>query len=432
MNRKIILACILLGINLTITAISTLYASNTGPLTAISTDLANHESLNAVTSNTPKCTTTTVHSSEETIIPNVTVSSVRTQASNRNYYNAYQHINFPTSDATMFSGQVTNLIPETPNITQDITPQFEDVQSNTAITVSSAKNTIEKISNNEFSTCLFTTDESEIVHIDIAPKEHVDANIEKNIQNKNVSISSEENTSKFGNFLNNISQHQNTNDKNSVNNFNNINIKLNIRITNPHTESPTTTETTSTVESNTSADLATTTETTSTVESITSADLVTTSETTSTVVPATPTELQEKDAILLPAKTGSIIVPVKVAPATQDCIDTYDIVRDNKLFSTNENILLFGHDSKSFRCLYNLKEGDQIVLWSDYIPKTYTIAQNTCGNLNNYETDILDDNKNSLLYNDMGANCLRLITCEADLFLRYNRRVVIAIADDSV
>ena len=429
MKRKKILAlCILLGIVPAVPASNIMYANNSGPETAISKDLSHHESLNAVTSNTKKYTiTTTVHSTEDSIMPSVTVSSVPPKASDRNSSNAYQLTNFPTSDATTISGQNTKFVPETPIITEAIT-QFGNVQSNAA--TSPATKIIEKISYNGNSTPLYETDESEVVPVEIAPKEHVDSDIEKSIQDKNVSISSEKNTSISENFSKNNGQQKNTNDKDSAYKPGNFNITVNLPIQPQNTESTATSETettttseTTTTFSSTTVESATTTETTATVESST------TTEATTPVEPAIPTELQEKDAILLPTKKGPIIVPVKIAPATQECVDEFDVVQDNELFSSDENILLFGHDYKSFSCLCKIEEGDKIVLWNDHIPKTYTIETNACGNLNRYGTDILDENGNTLLYNNMGGKTLRLITCEADLFLRYNRRVVVAVAN---
>lgn len=174
-----------------------------------------------------------------------------------------------------------------------------------------------------------------------------------------------------------------------------------------------------------------------TKEMVTTTNIVTTTVTTTTVTTTTVTTttetttvtFQEENAILLPTETAP--VEVTIAPAYQSYVDSCEIVQDNgELFSTENNILLFGHYFKTFSCLDQIVVGDEIILWNDYIPKTYTVITCAHGSLNEYNTDILDSDGNSLLFSkfDDSTSVIRLITCEG-IFNPNGRIVIIAVAE---
>ena len=120
------------------------------------------------------------------------------------------------------------------------------------------------------------------------------------------------------------------------------------------------------------------------------------------------------------------VIPIYIGKASQANVDKFDVVQDNASFSTEENIICFGHNTRSFSCLHDVLVGDIITLINNGVMRKYQVFLSNEGKLNLDETDIFDENGNSLVYDRFGfESTLRLITClKKELY--YDRWVVIA------
>lgn len=159
---------------------------------------------------------------------------------------------------------------------------------------------------------------------------------------------------------------------------------------------------------------------------------VTTTTTVTTAISTTLTTIVENmpNAILFPY----LGYPTEIAilPAIQKNIDYNDIVLDDgTLFSTPTNRFFFGHMYYSFSSLRKIKTGQKITVWTDSVPKTYTVMLSAEGYMNDTQTDIIIDNcemfpeGSSMLYSSTGYDTIRLITCTS-VFNTNGRWLVIA------
>lgn len=174
------------------------------------------------------------------------------------------------------------------------------------------------------------------------------------------------------------------------------------------------------------------TETTTTTTTTTMQTTVTTTTTVTTAISTTLTTIVENmpNAILFP----HLGYPTEIAilPAIQKNIDYNDIVLDDgTLFSTPTNRFFFGHMYYSFSSLRKIKTGQKITVWTDSVPKTYTVMLSAEGYMNDTQTDIIIDNcemfpeGSSMLYSSTGYDTIRLITCTS-VFNTKGRWLVIA------
>lgn len=159
---------------------------------------------------------------------------------------------------------------------------------------------------------------------------------------------------------------------------------------------------------------------------------VTTTTTVTTAISTTLTTIVENmpNAILFP----HLGYPTEIAilPAIQKNIDYNDIVLDDgTLFSTPTNRFFFGHMYYSFSSLRKIKTGQKITVWTDSVPRTYTVMLSAEGYMNDTQTDIIIDNcemfpeGSSMLYSSTGYDTIRLITCTS-VFNTNGRWLVIA------
>ncbi len=129
------------------------------------------------------------------------------------------------------------------------------------------------------------------------------------------------------------------------------------------------------------------------------------------------------NAIVIDEKVYELVI----ADATQENIDKYDIVQDAGIFSTENNIDIFGHNYNSFSVIDSIKVKDSIILINDGIPSYYEVRKSEKGKMTETYTDIISckDGKSLFLDNTEFNDTLRLITC-ATLNYKQYRWVVIA------
>ena len=113
---------------------------------------------------------------------------------------------------------------------------------------------------------------------------------------------------------------------------------------------------------------------------------------------------------------GNNVINIKIAPASQRNVNAYDVVQDNADVSTSDNIVLFGHNYNSFKCLRSVKVGQKIKL-SNYGKITeYTVFRSERGRNSSDGTEIYSENDGKeLVYTYHGYDdVLKLITCDGN------------------
>ena len=448
MKRKLLTWLIILGIAPVMPASNTLNAQNNME-TAISRDLPHHKSEDAATTKRYALTPSD-HSPEDSNVPGTTCSSIppisydRTTSA-KTFPTNYSDVSTIESTANSNNKAITDL-----PISETITQFEKSMQINpvtTSINMLVNENSIPFSENMSFP-------EFEI----LTTKEQIDSNNTNSTSAENIAISSGKSS-----FSDSVSIANNS--KNVNIGFTHIKININgsrekkttsevetskttglvlfdkPEIKDSYTVGTTavsellyyykpTTEVSSAVGTTTVSESVSsskpTTEASSTVGTTTVSESVSSSKPTTAITSTVKSITTEANAILLPFESSPKIIPVEILPAYQIYVDSYDIVQDNgELFSTDKNIFLFGHSTKSFKDLCRLEVNDTIILWNDSVATEFTITKNELGLANN--TDILDCNNKTLLYDSNDKTTIRLITCEVDIFGRpFNRRVIIA------
>lgn len=113
---------------------------------------------------------------------------------------------------------------------------------------------------------------------------------------------------------------------------------------------------------------------------------------------------------------GNNVINIKIAPASQRNVNAYDVVQDNADVSTSDNIVLFGHNYNSFKCLRSVKVGQKIKL-SNYGKITeYIVFRSERGRNSSDGTEIYSENDGKeLVYTYHGYDdVLKLITCDGN------------------
>ena len=113
---------------------------------------------------------------------------------------------------------------------------------------------------------------------------------------------------------------------------------------------------------------------------------------------------------------GNNVINIKIAPASQRNVNAYDVVQDNADVSTSDNIVLFGHNYNSFKCLRSVKVGQKIKL-SNYGKITeYTVFRSERGRNSSDGTEIYSENDGKeLVYTYHGYDdVLKLVTCDGN------------------
>ena len=113
---------------------------------------------------------------------------------------------------------------------------------------------------------------------------------------------------------------------------------------------------------------------------------------------------------------GNNVINIKIAPATQRNVNAYDVVQDNADVSTSDNIVLFGHNYNSFKCLRSIKVGQKIKLSNFGKITEYTVFRSERGRNSSDGTEIYSENDGKeLVYTYHGYDdVLKLVTCDGN------------------
>lgn len=120
------------------------------------------------------------------------------------------------------------------------------------------------------------------------------------------------------------------------------------------------------------------------------------------------------------------VIPIAYGVATQDMVNTYDVVQDTGLIENTNNTILFGHNNRSFSILEEVNCGEIITLNNFGVEKSYQVEKSELGILSDDETDIVTINDgNFVIYQDYGFHALILITCANNYNWNY-RWIIVA------
>lgn len=135
-----------------------------------------------------------------------------------------------------------------------------------------------------------------------------------------------------------------------------------------------------------------------------------------------PNDVYYDDAIIIKDES----IPITYGPATQENVDTYDVVQDTEYFSSSNETVLFGHVNKSFEILDSVCVGERIVLRNHGYEKGYIVERSELATLSPNGKNILflTDNE-KILYKDFDNETIILVTCTKD-YVWERRWVVIA------
>ena len=113
---------------------------------------------------------------------------------------------------------------------------------------------------------------------------------------------------------------------------------------------------------------------------------------------------------------GNNVINIKIAPASQRNVNAYDVVQDNADVSTSDNIVLFGHNYNSFKCLRSVKVGQKIKLNNYGKTTEYTVFRSERGLNSSDGTEIYSENDGKeLVYTYHGYDdVLKLVTCDGN------------------
>lgn len=130
----------------------------------------------------------------------------------------------------------------------------------------------------------------------------------------------------------------------------------------------------------------------------------------------------ESDYIVIKGNT----IPIAYGAATQDMVDTYDVVQDTGLIEDTNNTFLFGHNDLSFSILDTVNCGETITVNNYGVTKNYQVERSELAILTDDETDIIMfSDGNNVVYRDYGFPALVLITCARGYDWNY-RWVIVA------
>lgn len=119
-------------------------------------------------------------------------------------------------------------------------------------------------------------------------------------------------------------------------------------------------------------------------------------------------------------------IPIAYGVATQDMVDTYDVVQDTGLIEDTNNTFLFGHNDWSFSILDTVNCGETITINNYGVTKNYQVERSELAILTDDETDIIMfSDGNNVVYRDYGFPALVLITCARGYDWNY-RWVIVA------
>lgn len=110
------------------------------------------------------------------------------------------------------------------------------------------------------------------------------------------------------------------------------------------------------------------------------------------------------------------VIETVICPSYQENIDAYDVVQDVDYLSKENDIVLIGHNYRSFAIIETIAVGDTVILVNYGVPYYYEVHRSELSYLNYDRTDIFScEQGDSLFQGDFGfENTLRLITCSSD------------------
>ena len=122
---------------------------------------------------------------------------------------------------------------------------------------------------------------------------------------------------------------------------------------------------------------------------------------------------------------GRVIPFVRCKP-TQGNVNAYDIVEDTNVFSTKYNKFFFGHNTRSFKYLYDVNVGNEIFLKEGRKICKYVVFRAEYAELNTDASDAFScEDGISLVETCFGTETIRLFTC-AKGYPSYYRWIIIA------
>ena len=146
------------------------------------------------------------------------------------------------------------------------------------------------------------------------------------------------------------------------------------------------------------------------------------SDTEETTIETEPTSTKLEDCLII----KNNIIQITYGPANQEMVDENDVVQDTEYWSDERNKYFFGHNVRSFSCLFEIEIGDIITVINNGIETKYKVFKCEQGILTddgfNIKSNVDDTN---LVFTDYGCDTIRLITCCPVVYPRDYRFVVI-------